>query len=447
MRAESTTRAKESIFAAVLLFPLRAVERTRGWRRLALILVYIVIALPIAALLWRRSQLAGLPDVGETYHASLASIRAKAPDDRNAFVLYAQAIDRFRDMTRVEGESFSKANFQWSAADAVFRGWITDNQQATSLLLEGSKRPEAYFERRTAPQSPVDLSESTAIIRLSWIGTAALFEADRLRGTGDSVAAWDLLKAVVRAGRDMERALPTLWCRGTAMTLTQYAREPLSAWAKDPSVSVAMLRRALDDLAAAEALTPPLSSSYRAEYQAAEESLENLHLLIDERARGRAALGTFDLIAYAPNLDTFLRGEPERSRRVLRLLAANDLAWCDRPAGDRPAFAVPRLRIYQSDPMAPPESRALAPDDLARWADSTLINPAPPWRMGELEKWERNDRWSLSELKQAIAVPLFTREMGRPPASPAEALRHFQPAPDDSPDRDEAQPVPSVQPR
>ena len=127
-------------------------------------------------------------------------------------------------------------------------------------------------------------------------------------------------------------------------------------------------------------------------------------------------------MAFAPNLDTFLRGEPERSRRVLRLLAANDLAWCDRPVGERPAFAVPRLRIYQADPTAPPAARALAPEELARWAESILIDPALPWRMGDLEKWERNDRWSMGLLKEAVAVPLFTREMGRPPASPAEAL-------------------------
>jgi hypothetical protein len=62
----------------------------------------------------------------------------------------------------------------------------------------------------------------------------------------------------------------------------------------------------------------------------------------------------FDLSAFAPGLDAYLRGEPERSRRVLRLLAANDLAWCDRSASERPLLAVPRLWIYEADPSAPP---------------------------------------------------------------------------------------------
>jgi hypothetical protein len=216
----------------------------------------------------------------------------------------------------------------------------------------------------------------------------------------------------------------------------------VSEWAEDRSVEVALLRRALDDLAAAAALTPPLSAFYRAEYQTAEESLADWQRSVAARLRGRVAGGQFDLSAFDPVLDAYLRGEPERSRRVLRLLAANDLAWCDRPAFERPAWAVPRLRLYQADPAAPPAARALPPEELARWTDTVLIHPALPWRMGELEQWERNDRWSLGQLEEAVAVALFARETGHPPASPAEALRRYLPIPGDSPDRDEAEPVP-----
>ncbi len=61
--------------------------------------------------------------------------------------------------------------------------------------------------------------------------------------------------------------------------------------------------------------------------------------------------------------------------------------------------------------------------------------------MGDLEEWDRYDRRSLGQLKEDVAVPLFTREMGRPPASSAEALRRYLPIPGDSPDRDEADPL------
>ncbi len=275
MSTEPVPSRKEWSITAALLFPLRAIERTRGRRRLGLLLLYALIALPILALLWRRSQLAGLPDVGDTFAVTASGSTAGAADDRNAFVLYRQAVERSRDLSNAEQTSFSRANLHWSGADAVLRGWVGEHREAISLLRAGSERPDAYIELPHRPTGALALTARQEVIRqLSWIGDAALFEAGRLRTEGDPAGAWALLRAVVRASRDMERAVPTAWCRTTALILVQYAREPVSDWAQDPSVSVALLRQALDDLAVARALTPPLSQFYRGEYQVLEESLE-----------------------------------------------------------------------------------------------------------------------------------------------------------------------------
>jgi hypothetical protein len=126
------------------------------------------------------------------------------------------------------------------------------------------------------------------------------------------------------------------------------------------------------------------------------------------------------------------------------------LTWCDRPGFERPPLAVPRLRIYQADPSMPPAARALSPEDLARWSEWLLFHPAPSWRTGELEAWDQNDRRSLSQIKENLAVALFTRETGHAPASSAEALRRYLPIPGDTPDRDEAEPLtepPAARPR
>jgi hypothetical protein len=436
----------ESALTAVLLIPLRAVERARGWRRLGLLALYGLIALLVGALLWRQSQLRGLPDAGAPFDVAAFRNAARVPDDRNAFVLYRRAAKRFRDMNRAEVEAFNNANLRWSRADATLRAWVAEHAEAIALLREGSERPGAYID---VPEHLTGLPASTekqeSLRRLSWIGDAALFEAGRLRAEADPAGAWALFKAVVRASRHMERGFSTSWTRSTAIIMVQYAREPVAEWAKDPTVNVDLLRRALDDLAAAEALTSPLSVYYREEYLVAEESIAQADLrpLIAAQPRPRPEAAPVDLAGYAPGLGVFLRHEPERSRRVLRLLVANDLAWCDRPAADRPGFAVPRLRIYEPDPSAPPAARALPPEELARWADSALAAPALRWRLGELEKLDQNDRWSLGQLKEAVAVPLFTREVGHPPASPAEALRRYLPLPGDAPGRDEAEPIPA----
>lgn len=59
----------------------------------------------------------------------------------------------------------------------------------------------------------------------------------------------------------------------------------------------------------------------------------------------------------------------------------------------------------------------------------------------QLDKRQRIDRWSFSQLTEAVAVSPFTKETGYAPATPAEALRRYRPTPADTPDRDEAEPL------
>jgi hypothetical protein len=439
MNTEFGPANRESPIGLILLFPFRAVERARGWRRIGLLAAYGVIALMICAMLMRQSQLARLPDVGD----SVGTASDQVSDDRNAFVSYREATQRFREMTEAEGNSFNKTNLQWSRADASFRRWLADNDPAIALMCEGTMRPEAFLESTGPARDPMVVAEKSEVIRrLSWIGDAAIFKAERLQSEGDPAGAWSLFKAVIRVSRDMERALPTSWSRVTAIILVQYARQPVADWAGDNAVSPALLRRALDDLAALEGLTPPISHFCREEYGAAEESFQQLSPEAVFQDQQKSGIGRTGRFGYLPALEVYLRGEPERSFRVLRLLAANDLAWCDRPVSERPDFAVPRLRIYEHDATTPAAARALAPDVLARWCDSTLIVPALKWRLGELDEREKQDRWSLNQLTEAVAVSLFNRETGRPPATPAEAIRRYRPVAGDTPGRNEAEPLP-----
>jgi hypothetical protein len=416
----STHRPIGSVLVTILLAPLRAVERTRGWRLVGLLAVYGLVAALVVVLLWRRSQLGQIPDVGEPFDVAAHRSRSKVADDRNAFIPYRQPALRFRDMNDVEGGSFNKANLEWAKADGTLRDWVADQDQAMALLCEGSQRPEAFLEAPEHLKGILAASEKQEVIRrLSWIGDSALFKAGRLQSERDLVGSWALLKAVVRTSRHMIRAVPTSSSQTTSIILVQFAHEPVARWASDPSASFTLLRQALDDLIAAEALTPPLSLTYREGYLAADELLDDL----------------------APGQMAFLRGEPERSRRLLRLLIANDLRWCDQPLNVRPSFAVRGLKIYGPDPSPNAKALPMAPEDLARLADSSLIVPALAWRLEDIESWAKNDLWSLGRLKEAIAIALFTRETGRPPASPAEALRRYQPIAGDSSDRDEAEPL------
>ena len=116
MTSEPASMQRGSVLVKIALSPFWAIERARGWRRLGLLVLYAAIAVVIGGLLWRRSQLAGLPDVGAPFDVAGALSRSSVPDDRNAFVLYRQAAQRYREMNKAEAESFSNANFDWPSA-------------------------------------------------------------------------------------------------------------------------------------------------------------------------------------------------------------------------------------------------------------------------------------------------------------------------------------------
>src|SRR5262245_39624606 len=111
----------------IVLFPLRILQRTRGWRRLLLLTLYGVVILVTWALLWRRSQLRGLPDVGDPFTGPAYRSTGPVADDRNAFVSYLQAAGEFREMTDAEGDSFGKADLDWADADPILRSWVDKN--------------------------------------------------------------------------------------------------------------------------------------------------------------------------------------------------------------------------------------------------------------------------------------------------------------------------------
>ncbi len=84
MSVEPAPSARESALVTILLAPFRAVEQARGWRRVGLLAVYGMVVLAIGGFLWRRAQLAGLPDVAEPFDVAAHRALARVPDDRNA---------------------------------------------------------------------------------------------------------------------------------------------------------------------------------------------------------------------------------------------------------------------------------------------------------------------------------------------------------------------------
>src|SRR5262249_1837487 len=134
----------------------------------------------------------------------------------------------------------------------------------------------------------------------------------------------------------------------------------------------------------------------------------------------------------------FLLREPERSRRVLRLLCANWLAHVEAQQTRRRNAAVvtsfpllmtsnpvkwgtTRVLLYPISPSAPAGARALPPQEVASWLDATydlklrilVTNSSQrPWSPDRL-----HDRRAHSNLVLMLATEIYRRDRGSLPPS------------------------------
>jgi hypothetical protein len=272
-------------------------------------------------------------------------------------------------------------------------------------------------------------------------GLAAL-AGSRLEGAGTKDEAWDWYRSILRSSRLIGRHGCTIQ-RIYGAKIHAVAGRLILRWAADPRVDAGLLRRALDETLADDALTPPVSDAIKLTYLMCLGDLEDPGAFEDTmRDFGRRLPllggnkeGLLDQLVRSPvvrrpvqRLRLRASNEVERSHRAIRLLFANWLAQADRPAEDRAQLAIRKPTwIYADDPTAPPAARAVSPEFLAQAIDQTAIarfwvgselvagEPyTPPWDGdGELAR-ERRRR---SALIVRLAAELFRRERGQFPAT------------------------------
>jgi hypothetical protein len=351
--------------------PLRWIGKSR--RRIcgATLLLLAIIASPS---LWWATQLVGLPEIDDPF--DVAEFRAfTVPEDRNAFVLYSRAATLFNanpgDLKRGNGNVDMLP--RWSQADPEIRRWAEQNREALEVYRKGTERPDALD-----PAIGSDRENLKTVGALWSLRLLALLEASRLEEQDDMAGAWRWYRAVLRTIHHVgmhasfeRRNLILRWHRELHNRLT--------TWADDRRTAPALLRRALDDVVACEELAPSERDSLKAGF------LEVMSLLDGPSNPGRAVpLARFrrfwnpnytlnpEQIQGVWNAWRFCRREPERSRRIVRLVTANWLAYLNMPVGDRPKPdpKVASFDLYSFGQQSPAQARALSPEALERWINS-----------------------------------------------------------------------------
>jgi hypothetical protein len=160
-----------------------------------------------------------------------------------------------------------------------------------------------------------------------------------------------------------------------------------------------------------------------------------------------------DMARYLDAGCRFLLREPERSRRVLRLLYANWLAHVERQEPEpqqpavRAAFSLLKstnplswgkttVPVYPVGPLAPAAVRSLSPQELARWLVATndaklrIIVANSPQLLGSPDSLR--DRKDYRELVVMLAEEIYRRERGsRPPSEDALVGTYLKSLPND----------------
>jgi hypothetical protein len=383
-------------------------------RRLLIAGGVAALVLTSAAVAWRLTSLRGLPDIGDPFDvASFLNIQVRDDDD-NAADLYRRAAEKYHP------ENGAIATV-WSGATGADKRSLLANREALDLWRKGTERADLQFYR------PSELSFESNIdmlMPLRRIVQLAGLEGTRLEAEGDYVAAWGWYRAIFLYSRQLGRhGQLTERLHGSAVYAVAATR--IMRWASQPEVNAAALRRALDDVRVIYATSTPMSVAVKFEYVCYVDWLERPEGIRQAIAStfkpdGAAPMTRAEL-AYRHAISVIKR-EPERSRRLFRVITANWLAFCDRDPNGRPPLHPPHKLVFETNETAPESARVLSPDVCDSWFDSTdylrWFNPISATVLGAFDR-----EWSTqANLVVHLASQLYLREKGELPESPSDLV-------------------------
>jgi hypothetical protein len=423
--------------------------RKRLWQlgRAAGAILVVLAGIAATVTFWWLTSLIGLPDIGDPFDVS--AFRAiTMPDEQNAFTYYRRAQETLRPFPELpEAVTAGAASVPWSSADPKIREWVAANGNALRWFLKGAEQTDGIYV--PAAQSDRARDDANRVL-LTWL---ALLEGSRRQQAGDMSGAWTHYRSVLRMASLLSRRLSVMERWSTNLKLDGLISR-MESWVADPRTTIPQLRSALDEVSGKEASFEFDSFSLKREY------LEAMQLLDDpngylQQGQGNDLLYRFGDMQLPTNSAAnvyaarrFLMREPDRSRRVLRLVFANWLAQADIPPEQRPEPAVEALvqsawqkaslPLYALGPEAPAGARARSPRQIAESLVKT--HDARHILGNSLRAMLRSaERYSYRRVVVLLASELYRRERGNlPPSDEALVGTYLKRLPDEFPaDRDD----------
>jgi hypothetical protein len=421
-------------------------KRFRQLVRVTLAVASCLVLAAAALSVWWLASLNGLPDIGDPF--DVAAFRARRiPDDQNAFTWIRRAEKTLTPWPDLPQTLLRSApTVSWSKADPKLRAWVEENRQALELFQKGAAQPDASLELTGDPLT----SFENSAVDPGAVGILAFLEGSRRQESGDTAGAWDCYRAVLRATALASRRESIQQSRTSAAC--RWLGQRLATWATDPRTTITELRAALDEVLEAEPRPDWDSYTLKVRYLETMRKLDRPMNSYDrQEVEGERAYRLGDLQVPAGAIESgeaarrFLLREPERSRRVVRLLYAHWLAHVEtrEPRPRKPAVRAvltalkpASVALYPVSPDAPAGARALPPQELASWLvtarDARLLIL---WANSHGEPWPPNQLYRRAHraLVVMLATELYRRERGAlPPSEEALVGTYLQRLPDSS---------------
>lgn len=398
-----------------------------------------------AVTIWWLTSLNGLPDIGEPF--DVAPFRAlRIPEDQNAFTYLRRAnqkLTHFPDLPRTLG--LAAATVEWSKADPKLRAWVEANRQALDLFQQGAERADAMLDLAA---DPINFSANS--VNPHELNVLALLEGSRRQEAGDIAGAWDCYRAVLRVTAHINRRGSLQWTR--ANHAFPGLRQRRTTWAADSRTTIPQIRCALDEVLETEAGPEWDSFAVKLGYLEIMRSVDRpMNRYARQEIEGEWTYRLGDHQVPSNMIETlqaalrFLLREPDRSRRVVRLLCANWLAHVETP---EPRLRKPAVRallsavkpmsvmLYPVSPAAPLGARAIPPRELSSWLVTTqdaklrilsANGRAKPWPPN-LHVFCR----ARADLVIMLATEIYRRERGTlPPCDDALVGTYLESLPDE----------------
>jgi hypothetical protein len=376
-------------------------------------------------------SLRGLPDIGDPFDVEAFLKAADLPDERNAFVLYRQAVAKLVPWSHGWVPD-------WRRANPDLRAWVVANRPALDLWLEGTRRPDAVA---ASPRETTTQTDMSVIAQLETLSIPVVLEASRRLDEGDVDGAWHYYLGAVRAGLHRLR-FAGLMQRSAGGGMLSRATMGAQNWANDPRVGADRIRRAIADLGELRSLEMRVEDYLRMDYVVLRNTFRSRADVDQMLALAEGSIERVWLFQIPAGVMAFIKREPERSQRILQHAYTNWIREIQKPAAARALFD-PRIIFMPPSPAAlgvasNPAERELPPDRLGEWLDSSLIARVhmPPLASLVYAGWY--DAKLIGDLRMSLANRLYRLENGRPPNRMRDLVgRYIDRLPDDYAKRDE----------